>query len=55
MNSFINEIAIGAGLGFRYDFDFFVIRLDIASIIKDPSENIGERWVKNPLNGNGNL
>jgi outer membrane protein insertion porin family len=28
--SFINEIAVGTGLGFRMDFSFFVLRLDIA-------------------------
>jgi outer membrane protein insertion porin family len=28
--SFINEIAVGTGLGFRMDFSFFVLRFDIA-------------------------
>ena len=50
-NRFIQEIALGGGLGFRYDLDFFVIRMDIATILKDPSQPKGERWVKNPLNG----
>jgi outer membrane protein assembly factor BamA len=28
--SFVNEIAVGTGIGFRMDFSFFVLRLDIA-------------------------
>ena len=52
LNEFIGEIALGAGVGFRYDVDFFVIRMDIATILKDPAQTQGERWVKNPLNGN---
>jgi len=47
LNSFINELAIGTGLGIRYDFDFFVIRLDVATPIRDPSKE--NRWIKNPL------
>ncbi len=50
-NSFIEELAVGAGLGFRYDFDFFVIRLDLARPLRDPSKPKGERWVENTLNG----
>ena len=48
LNSFVNELAIGAGVGIRYDFDFFVIRLDIATPVRDPSTE--NRWIKNPLN-----
>ncbi|MBF26006.1 MAG: hypothetical protein CMP49_05800 [Flavobacteriales bacterium] len=50
LNKFYHDIALGAGIGFRYDFDFFVIRLDLASIIRDPSQNKGERWVNNIFN-----
>jgi outer membrane protein assembly factor BamA len=31
------DLAIGAGFGFRLDFNFFVIRFDIAHKVKDPS------------------
>ena len=51
-NRFIDEIALGGGFGFRYDVDFFVIRMDIATILKNPAQPRGERWVKNPFNGN---
>ncbi|WP_010182349.1 translocation and assembly module lipoprotein TamL [Aquimarina agarilytica] len=39
---FINELAIGAGLGFRVDIQGFVIRLDWAAPIHSPADNIGE-------------
>ena len=51
LNSFVPEIALGGGIGFRLDFDYFIIRLDIASILRDPSQPTGEQWVKNPFNG----
>jgi len=39
ISRFYNQIAIGTGLGFRLDFDFFVIRLDIAFPLREPSAN----------------
>lgn len=42
---FYKEIAVGAGLGLRMDFDFLVIRLDLATKAIDPSKPSGERWV----------
>lgn len=43
--TFISEIAFGGGLGFRFDLDFFVIRLDIAMPIKNPALPAGSRWI----------
>lgn len=39
------DIAWSVGLGFRYDFDFFLLRLDTALRIHDPMKPIGERWI----------
>lgn len=44
-SSFVDEIAIGAGLGIRFDFTFFILRLDGALKFKDPAQSPGDRWV----------
>lgn len=42
---FYQEIAIGAGLGIRLDISFFVIRLDAALPIREPTKPLSQRWV----------
>jgi hypothetical protein len=42
---FINEIALNQGLGLRYDFGFFVMRIDFALKARDPGLVHGKRWV----------
>ena len=44
-DNFYREIALGSGFGLRYDFSFFVIRLDGAMRIHDPQYAEGKRWV----------
>lgn len=45
LDKFYKEIAIGSGFGLRYDFSFFVLRLDGAMRVHDPQYAPGKRWV----------
>ena len=45
--SSLAELALGSGVGLRYDFDFFVFRFDTAFKTYNPALNKGERWFKN--------
>ncbi len=42
----IQEIAVGTGLGLRYDFNFFVLRLDIGFKTFNPASDDDKRWFK---------
>ncbi|RZK43181.1 MAG: hypothetical protein EOO90_04245 [Pedobacter sp.] len=39
------QIAIGTGLGFRFDVEFFVFRFDAGLKVKDPQFQGSEQWV----------
>jgi len=43
--TFLSELAFDMGLGLRLDFGYFVIRLDGATVFKDPSMPIHTRWI----------
>jgi len=43
-DKFYKDIAVGAGFGTRFDFSFFIFRLDLGIKIKDPVYPAGERW-----------
>jgi outer membrane protein assembly factor BamA len=42
----IKELAVGAGIGLRFDVDFFVIRFDLATPLKKPYLPENTRWIK---------
>ena len=44
-NQFYKQFAYGGGLGIRYDFSFFIIRLDLAVPIHDPSLQGADKFV----------
>lgn len=50
-NRFYKEFALGSGVGVRWDLSFFVLRLDAAVPLADPSYPEGKRWTfnKQPL------
>jgi len=44
-NTFYKEIAIGSGIGFRLDVEFFVARVDIAMPLRRPDYPETSRWI----------
>ena len=43
--SFLSEIAVGTGFGVRWDFDYFLLRLDLATKAINPANVANEKWV----------
>jgi hypothetical protein len=55
-NRFLEEMAIGTGTGLRFDFNYFLIRLDYAFKVKDPNRlEDPEQWFYNWKIFNGQL
>jgi outer membrane protein assembly factor BamA len=44
-DTFLTELAVGTGFGLRYDFNFFLFRLDLAFPIRKPYLVPDDRWV----------
>lgn len=47
---FLNELAVGAGVGLRFDFSFLVLRTDFAFPVRKPYLPDGQRWVLGDVN-----
>lgn len=47
---FLNELAVGAGAGLRFDFSFLILRTDFAFPIRKPYLPDGQRWVLDQIN-----
>lgn len=51
---FLNELAVGTGVGLRFDLSFLILRTDLAFPLRKPYLQDGERWVIDKINfGNG--
>lgn len=44
LDSFYKQIAIGTGIGFRFDLDFLIFRIDGGKKVFNPNRDKGERW-----------
>jgi len=47
---FLKELAVGTGVGLRFDFNFLILRTDLAFPLRKPYLPEGERWVLNQIN-----
>jgi hypothetical protein len=50
ISGFINEVAVGAGVGARIDVSFFILRFDLAMPLRKPWLEENHRWVTNQIN-----
>jgi outer membrane protein assembly factor BamA len=44
-DQFYKEFAVGSGVGARFDFSFFIFRLDLGLKLRDPALPDGDRWI----------
>jgi outer membrane translocation and assembly module TamA len=44
-NTFYNQLAVGSGLGLRFDFNFFILRTDIGFPLRTPYSEEGRQWL----------
>ena len=47
---FMKDLAVGVGAGLRFDFNFLVLRTDLAFPIRKPYLPDGKRWVIDQIN-----
>lgn len=48
----LQDTALGTGFGFRYDFNFFVVRLDFGFKTYNPADESGKKWFRDYNFGN---
>ncbi len=51
----LRDTAVGSGFGFRYDFNFFVVRLDLGFKTYNPADESGKKWFRDYNFGNSVL
>jgi outer membrane protein insertion porin family len=48
-STFLDELAVGAGVGLRVDVSFFILRFDLAMPLRKPWLEENNRWVTNEI------
>ncbi|MEQ9467171.1 MAG: BamA/TamA family outer membrane protein [Ekhidna sp.] len=51
-NEFMKEMAVGAGVGLRFDLQFLIFRVDLGMKVFDPAQPRGKRYVGNQIFSN---
>jgi hypothetical protein len=44
-NKFVDDLAVGSGLGLRFDFTFVILRVDLGFKLRDPSKSDDTKWL----------
>ncbi len=42
----LKDLAVGSGVGVRYDFNFFLVRLDVGFKTYNPGKEVNQRWFR---------
>ena len=45
INKFYKQLAFGTGTGFRFDFTYFIFRLDLGMKLRDPAQELNNGWI----------
>jgi hypothetical protein len=45
LNRFARDVAVAAGTGLRFDFNYFLVRVDFAYKVKDPTREKNYGWM----------
>ncbi len=48
-DQFLDQLAVGTGAGLRFDFNFFLLRFDLAFPLRKPYLPPGQRWVTDKI------
>ena len=44
-DKFYKQLALGTGTGFRFDFTYFIFRLDLGMKLRDPAQELKNGWI----------
>jgi hypothetical protein len=45
LTQFYKQFAVGTGTGLRYDLNYFILRVDVGMKLRDPSNEVGHKWI----------